>query len=99
MSERELVQHIVGLPDKYEAIMIALSTNRGIAFVDLRQTLLNFEKKEQDRKSRTELTEFKIRISQDQNPVLSARKLDTYKKIAGLQKIIKGKILENHVQA
>ena len=52
MSERELVQHIVGLPDKYEAIMIALSTNRGIAFVDLRQTLLNFEKKEQDRKSK-----------------------------------------------
>ena len=52
VTERELVRYIVeGLPDKYETITLALSANRGIRFIDLRQTLMNFEKKEKDKKN------------------------------------------------
>lgn len=61
VTERELVRYIVeGLPNKYETIVLALSANRGIKFVDLRQTLLNFEKKAQDRKN-----EFRAYRTQD----------------------------------
>lgn len=61
VTERELVRYIVeGLPERYESIMLALSANRGIRFIDLRQTLMDFEKKEQDRKN-----EFKVYKVQD----------------------------------
>ena len=52
MPERQLVRYIVeSLPDKYETITLALSTNRAITFMGLKPTFLNFEKKGQDRKN------------------------------------------------
>ncbi|GBM54021.1 hypothetical protein AVEN_215395-1 [Araneus ventricosus] len=44
-TARELVRYIIeGLPDTFESIALPLSTKRAIPLVDLRQTLLNFEK-------------------------------------------------------
>ncbi|UYV76289.1 hypothetical protein LAZ67_13003275 [Cordylochernes scorpioides] len=50
VTERELVRYIVeGLTPNFDTITAALSINRGISLPDLRQTLLDFEKKRQDR--------------------------------------------------
>ncbi|GBN37769.1 hypothetical protein AVEN_172643-1 [Araneus ventricosus] len=51
ITERELVRYIIeGLPDTFESIVLPLSTNRAIPLVDLRQTLLNFEKRNAERR-------------------------------------------------
>ncbi|GBM09650.1 hypothetical protein AVEN_60278-1 [Araneus ventricosus] len=51
-TERELVRYIIeGLPDTFESIALPLSTNRAIPLVDLRQTLLNFEKKNAEKRN------------------------------------------------
>ncbi|UYV65302.1 hypothetical protein LAZ67_3003881 [Cordylochernes scorpioides] len=50
VTERELVRYIVeGLTPNFDTIAAALSINREISLPDLRQTLLDFEKKRQDR--------------------------------------------------
>ncbi|UYV62276.1 hypothetical protein LAZ67_1008425 [Cordylochernes scorpioides] len=50
VTERELVRYIVeGLTPNFDTITAALSINREIFLPDLRQTLLDFEKKRQDR--------------------------------------------------
>ncbi|UYV71195.1 hypothetical protein LAZ67_8002127 [Cordylochernes scorpioides] len=50
VTERELVRYIVeGLTPNFDTIAAALSINRGISLPDLRQPLLDFEKKRQDR--------------------------------------------------
>ncbi|UYV77867.1 hypothetical protein LAZ67_15002623, partial [Cordylochernes scorpioides] len=50
VTERELVRYIVeGLTPNFDTITAALSINREISLPDLRQTLLDFEKKRQDR--------------------------------------------------
>ncbi|UYV67906.1 hypothetical protein LAZ67_5002464 [Cordylochernes scorpioides] len=50
VTERELVRYIVeGLTPNFDTITAALSINREISLPDLRQTLLYFEKKRQDR--------------------------------------------------
>ncbi|GBN43731.1 hypothetical protein AVEN_49864-1 [Araneus ventricosus] len=52
VTERELVRYIIeGLPDTFECIAWPLSTNRAIPLVDFRQTLLNFEKKNAERRN------------------------------------------------
>ncbi|UYV65758.1 hypothetical protein LAZ67_3005352 [Cordylochernes scorpioides] len=50
VTERELVRYIVeGLTPNFDTIAAALSINREISLPDLRQALLDFEKKRQDR--------------------------------------------------
>ncbi|UYV69328.1 hypothetical protein LAZ67_6003255, partial [Cordylochernes scorpioides] len=50
VTERELVRYIVeGLTPNFDTITAALSINREISLPDLRQALLDFEKKRQDR--------------------------------------------------
>lgn len=47
VSEREFVRYIVeGLSEDFEPILLALSTNRGIDFINLREILQNFEKRQ-----------------------------------------------------
>ncbi|UYV61181.1 hypothetical protein LAZ67_1003719 [Cordylochernes scorpioides] len=55
VTERELVRYIVeGLTPNFDTITAALSINREISLPDLRQTLLDFEKKRQDRSKNPE---------------------------------------------
>ncbi|UYV74425.1 K02A2.6-like, partial [Cordylochernes scorpioides] len=55
VTERELVRYIVeGLTPNFDTIAAALSINREISLPDLRQTLLDFEKKRQDRSKNPE---------------------------------------------
>ncbi|UYV84667.1 hypothetical protein LAZ67_X003043 [Cordylochernes scorpioides] len=50
VTERELVRYIVeGLTPNFDTITAALSINREISLPDMRQTLLDFEKKRQER--------------------------------------------------
>ncbi|UYV74917.1 hypothetical protein LAZ67_12001798 [Cordylochernes scorpioides] len=55
VTERELVRYIVeGLTPNFDTITAALSINREISLPDLRQALLDFEKKRQDRSKNPE---------------------------------------------
>ncbi|UYV74132.1 hypothetical protein LAZ67_11002211 [Cordylochernes scorpioides] len=54
VTERELVRYIVeGLTPNFDTITAALSINRGISLPDLRQTLLDFEKKKTGQKQKS----------------------------------------------